>query len=512
MRFLALAIATRPHPPLSTVGLHAGLLTGLLATCLSLGCSKDTPSDAVLPAATPSVTEPDATTAPGTSPSETGAPSNDTTESTTQPPGSSTPAPPSTPDSTSSAGGASAGGSSAAIPDASAGAANGGAGGTSMNGSSGSSGGPPTASGGSESTPDAGETGAGGADNPPAANTGPLVVYIGGYGDAYPLTIYDLDKASGAITPRAGTADAGSNPSYLALHPNRRFLYAANESDDDQGGLTALSIAADGSLTRLNHVTGSDGGFTFVAIDPSGSYALGASFNGGSISVFAVAEDGSLGPELDTQDFGDGSQSHSVGFDPLSPLMFIPNRGNDEVALLQLGADGQLSPHSPAAIEADPGSGPRHIAIRADGAFAYVINEVNSSLRPYQISADPPIPGESISTLPLDYNGQNSGAHIELSPNGRFVYGSNRGHDSIVAFEADAQTGALTLLGHTPTRGRTPRDFDVDPNGEWLLVANQDDALLSVFQIGADGSLTALGEPIAGPVSPTAVQFHYLDE
>lgn len=339
---------------------------------------------------------------------------------------------------------------------------------------------------------------------------GQPIVYVGGYGGDYPLTIYDLDKASGALSVRGTSTEAGSSPSYLALHPNHKVLYAANEVDDASGGLTAMTIAADGSLTQLNHVTGTDGGFTYVGIDPTGQFAIGASYNGGSVSVFPIKEDGSLGEQADNKDFGANANSHCVAFDSTGHFAFVPNKGNNEVAQLLLGSDGKLTPNTPAQVSSESGAGPRHIAMRKDDAMAYVINELGSSITQYTVDNGLLTRGQTISTLPADFNGQSTGGHIELSPDGTLVYGSNRGHDSIVAFKADA-SGALTLVGHTPSGGKTPRDFDVDVTGEILIAANQDDSSLAVFALGTDGSVTPLGDAIAGPAQNSAVQILYLD-
>lgn len=347
-------------------------------------------------------------------------------------------------------------------------------------------------------------------DSPAPLGT-PMVV-VGGFdyaSDTYPLTIYDIDVESGALSER-GSIDAGPNPSYLALAPTASVLYVANEVDSPLGGLTALSIADDGTLSVLNHQSGSDGGFTYVAVDPTGSFALGASYNGGSISVFPIESDGSLGPETATRDFGDMAQSHAVGFDPSGAYVLVPNKGNDEVAQLLLGSDGSLSDNTPASVSAAGGSGPRHIAVHPNGQLAFVMNELDSTMTPYQLSETGTLTAGTTVSTRAGGGGQNSGAHVELSPDGGFVYGSNRGDDDIVVFSADQITGELSLLEHESTRGRTPRDFEVDPAGRVLIAANQDSGDLSVYAIAEDGSLDPLGQPSSGPPSPAAVQMIYL--
>jgi 6-phosphogluconolactonase len=359
----------------------------------------------------------------------------------------------------------------------------------------------------------AGSTPLGGGGSGVGPSGGTPIVIVGGYAygqSTYPLRTFDIDTSTGALTQRGDDIDVGPNPSYLTLGPSGRFLYVANEIDDATGGLSAASIADDGAITFLNHQTGSDGGFTYVAVDPSGSYAIGASYNGGSVSVFPIEADGSLGPEIVSRDFGDGAQSHCAAFDETGRFMWVPNKGNDEIALLLLGDDGMLSDNSPSTAMAPAGAGPRHILRDPSAPFAFVINELGSSITSYSVQADGTLTtGPTVSSLPSDFQGQNSGAHIEITPDGRYLYGSNRGDDSIAAFAVEAD-GSLTLIEHESTRGTTPREFEMDPRGALLIVANQDSATLAVFAIEQDGSLSPLGDTVPGPPSPSAVQMLYL--
>lgn len=341
--------------------------------------------------------------------------------------------------------------------------------------------------------------------------TGTPIVYVGGYGANYPVRAYNIDKATGALTQRGGDFDAGADPSYLTLDPSRSHLYAANENDGQEGGITALAIDESGALKKLNHRTGSDKGFTYVAVAPGGKFVLGASYNGGSVSVFPLTADGAIDPEVDSADFGANSQAHAVGFDKTGSYVLVPTKGANQIQQLVLGQDGMLTANTPPNVASAAGAGPRHIAVHPSGKLAFVVNEQSSTLTPYQLSADGKLTaGSSISTLPLDFNGESKGAHVELSPDGRFVYASNRGHDSIAVFSVDQSTGSLTLVEHESTRGRTPRDFDVDPNGDVLIVANQDSASLSVYKIEADGAISPLGSPTPSAPMPSAVQIHYV--
>jgi 6-phosphogluconolactonase len=347
-----------------------------------------------------------------------------------------------------------------------------------------------------------GNSGAGG-----AAARDP-VVYVGGSSE---VRAYDFDRETGALTPRGGAMTLGPNPSYLAVTLNKKFLLVTNESDGTMGGITSAAIGSDGALTLLNHQAGSDGGFTFVGINAAGTFAIGASYNGGSVSVFPLGADGMLGAESDNRDFGSGAQSHAVAFDASGEHVFVPNKGNDEVAQLLLGGDGTLTPNTPASVMTANGAGPRHIALHPNGSLAFVINELDDTMTPYALSTGGALTaGTPVSTLPAGFSGQNTGAHVEITPDGRFVYGSNRGHDSIVAFAADQTTGALTLIEHEPCGGSTPRDFDLDPLGTFIVVANQNSSNLAAFRIESDGKLSALGSPTNGPQGAQAVQIVYL--
>jgi 6-phosphogluconolactonase len=341
-----------------------------------------------------------------------------------------------------------------------------------------------------------------------AAPTEAPLVFVGGSSE---VRSYRFEPDTGVFTLASQTSMLGPNPSYFAVSPDARSLLIANETDDSAGGITATLIAPNGELERVNHTTGPDGGFTFVALSPNGHHTLAASYNGGSVSVFNLGMDGIIGVELDNRDFGAGAQTHGVAFDPSGEHVFIPNKGNDEIAQLSISGEGTLTPNTPAAVRTADGAGPRHIAMHPSGNLAFVINELDSTMVPYQVSATGTLtPGTPVSTLPSGFTGQNTGAHVELRPDGKYVYGSNRGHDSIVAFSTDQTTGALTLIEHEPSRGRTPRDFDMDPGGRFIVVANQQSSQVAAFRVEADGKLTALGDIQAGPAGAQAVQIVYV--
>lgn len=375
---------------------------------------------------------------------------------------------------------------------AAAGAVSGGAGATAAGGVD-TAGGAGTAAGGG---------GASGGSGPGA--TGKALVFVGGYG-AEPVRAYDLDMATGALTERMPRIDAGPEPTCLTLDASRSHLYVCNEDDSAEGGVTSFTLHAEGTLEKLNHQLGSDGGFTALALSPDGKLLAGAGYNGGSASTFSIGADGAVGAEVGNADFGGEAQTHYCAFDPSGKYLLATTKGLNEVQQLRVLADGTISPNSPASVSTAE-TGPRHLAVHPNGKLAFVVTERGSTLIPYQLAANGTLTaGVSVSTLPSDYQGQNTGAHVELAPGGQLLYVSNRGHDSIGVFQVDQQTGELTLKKHFPTNGASPHDFDIDASGKVLITANRKGNSLSVFHVEADGMLTPQGDAVPTRAEPTAV-------
>jgi len=367
--------------------------------------------------------------------------------------------------------------------------------------------------------PAAGSAGSAVSAGGPTQTEGTPLVYVGGFGD-FPLRVYELNKQTGALSQRGADEAGGSSPSYLAFDPSGTHLYNVNEDTGNNAGVTAHHVKADGTLEPLNHRAGSDStpqqacngscGFTHLAVDPSGKFVVTASYDGGSVSLFPIAQDGSLGPEKQLLDFGSQAQAHSVAFDAAGKFVFVPTLGLDKVQQLQLSLDGTLSPNAPPSVASAAGAGPRHLVLHPNGTLVFVVNETASTLTPYALSADGKLsPGSSASTLPAGFSGESYGQHVEVSPDGRFVYASNVGHDSLAVFAVEPGSGALTHLQDQPSGGAWPRDFDVDPHGDVLVVANRDSNSLCVFTIGADGKLTQLGQPTTVPAEPSSVVIRY---
>lgn len=373
-----------------------------------------------------------------------------------------------------------------------------------------SPGGQSTTTGGTGAMPGAGAGGGGTSAGGAAPASGKAVVYVGGFGEA-PLSIYDLDKASGVLTERAAKVDAGPEPTCLAIDAAGKHLYVCSEDDSDAGGLTAFTIAADGSLSQPQHRTGSDGGFTSLAISPNGKFIAGASYGGGSASVFPLNADGSVGAEIGAADFGGNAQSHCVGWDPTGKFLLVATKGSDAVQQLKVADNGMPSANTPPSVATAADSGPRHLAVHPSGKLAFVVTESGSTVIPYQLSASGTLTaGSVVSSLPAGWDGQNTGAHVELSLDGKLLYASNRGHDSVGVFSINQESGALTLLQHAPVNGASPHDFDIDRSGTLLITGNRRGNSLSVLKIGADGKLTSAGEAVPTREEPTAVLIHDL--
>jgi 6-phosphogluconolactonase len=372
--------------------------------------------------------------------------------------------------------------------------------------------GQPATSGAAGSAPSGGG-GAGGSGSTTggaASTSTKSVVYVGGFNND-PLHLYDLDKASGTLTERPGTVDAGIAPTCLALDPARKHLYVGNE-EDEGGGITSFAIAADGSISPLNHASGSDSGFTSLAVSPNGKLIAGASYGGGSASVLSLNADGSVGAEVGFYDFGSNAQAHCVGWDPTGKFLIVATKGADAVQQLKVAENGELSPNTPLSVPAGADTGPRHLAIHPSGKLAFVVTENGSTVIPYQLSATGTLtPGQVVPSVPKNWNGDNTGAHVELGLGGNFLYASNRGHDSVGVFSVDQGNGALTLVEHAMTNGASPHDFDIDRESRLLITANRKGNTLSVFKLGQDGKLTIVGQPTPTREEPTAVLIHDLD-
>ena len=359
-----------------------------------------------------------------------------------------------------------------------------------------------------------------------AQGTDDRIMYVGTYTRAPSKGIYAYRlRANGELTPlgAAGLAAETENPSFLAVHPNQRFLYAVNEvskyEGQDAGSVSAFAIdRATGTLTLLNRVSSRGGSPCHVSIDGSGKWLFVANYGGGNIGAFPLQPDGKLG-EASTVVAHTGSSAnkarqsgphaHAVTLSPDNRFVLAADLGIDRVMAYRIDPAAGLVQANPQIASLPPGSGPRHVAFRPDGKFVYVLNEMLSSVAAlrYDAARGALTAVQTTSTLPEGFTGDSSGAEIAVHPSGRFLYTSNRGHDSIAGFRIDAAGGTLTPLDRTPTQGKTPRGFAIDPSGRLLIAANQNSGTVVVFRIDQQtGALTPTGTVVQVP-TPVSIAF-----
>jgi 6-phosphogluconolactonase len=349
-------------------------------------------------------------------------------------------------------------------------------------------------------------------------------VYISTYGtDRDGVYLAEVNPKTGdlKLLRRAATL---KNVQFLALHPNHDFLYATCDVDDypdtKGGAVTAFKVdASTGGLTRLNHQSAHGELPCHLTVDRPGNHALVANYTGGSVAVLPIRADGALGAATSAV-FHEGSSihkehqlgphPHAINLDSANRFALVADLGLDKVLVYRFDPTaGKLAPHEPSAVAIEPGAGPRHIAFHPDGKWVYVINELDSTVTAlsYDSNAGALTLVDTVSTLPAGATVENITGEIEVHPNGKFVYGSNRGHDSIALFAIDQATGRLTSRDHFPAGGRTPRHFNIDPSGKILLSANMDSESITVHQIdAATGNLTRLEHEIKVP-QPQCIEF-----
>ena len=361
------------------------------------------------------------------------------------------------------------------------------------------------------------------AGNPSASSTkaqgkaDSYFVYFGTFTDRQSKGIYrsTMNAATGALSQPELVAQVPS-PSFLALHPNHRFMYSVNEVDRfdgrHTGSISAFAIdPASGQLTLLNQAPSGGAGPTHIAIDRTGQLVLVANYAGGSVAALPIQFDGRVSdPAAVDQHRGKGTDparqgephAHCVNFDPANRFALSADLGLDKVFVYHVDPRaGTIAANNPPFASVAAGSGPRHLAFGRSGREVYVTNEMACTVTAfhYDPNRGSLVEFQSISTLPEDFQGQKSTAEIMVHPSGKFLYVSNRGDaNSIALFSIDRQTGKLTAVDHTSTQGRTPRSFGIDPAGTWFLAANQDTDNVVVFRI----------DPATGKLKPTGVNLH----
>lgn len=351
------------------------------------------------------------------------------------------------------------------------------------------------------------------------------LLYVGTYTGTGSEGIYAFrfDSATGE-TSSLGLAAATANPSFLAIDPEGRFLYAVNEleefRDQPTGAVSAFAIDQHSGMLKLLHQVSSLGGSpAHLSLDRSARSLLVANYGDGNMAVFPVGSDGRLGehsafvqnsgssvnPERQT-----GPHAHFIDLTRDNRLAITADLGLDKLLLHRFDADtGSLTPANPGFVTAEPGSGPRHVAFGPSGGFVYVLNELSSTTTVYSYNPDLETLDilQTISTLPEAYDGANTGAEIEIDAAGRTLYVSNRGHDSIAVFSIDSDYGRLESLGWVPSGGAMPRNFVIDPTGQWLLTANQASNSINLLRIDPDSGLLTPTDRSMRLSSPVCLRF-----
>lgn len=351
------------------------------------------------------------------------------------------------------------------------------------------------------------------------------LVYVGTYTGPKSKGIHAFrtDPASGVIEELGLVAET-QNPTFLALHPDGRHLYAANEVGTFEGkpggAVTGYRIdPANGSLTAINSASTIGGGPCHLVVDRTGRQVLVANYGGGSVASLPLDPSGRLSGKPTFHQHAGSSvnpnrqkepHGHSINLSPDNRFAFAADLGTDRLYVYPFSPDrGLWSPALPTSPRLDPGSGPRHFAFHPSGRFAYVINELLSTITVFRYAATS---GrleaiQTVPTLPAGFTGSSTTAEVVVHPNGRFLYGSNRGHDSLAVFSIHPDDGRLSLIGHEPTGGKTPRNFNIEPGGRTLWAANQGSDNIVVFNIDTQsGRLTRTGQELRVG-SPVCIKF-----
>jgi len=365
----------------------------------------------------------------------------------------------------------------------------------------------------------------------PAKQHQQYFVYIGTYtaqgSESKGIYAYRFDSETENLTP-VGLVAKTTNPSFLAVHPNRRVLYAVNEVSDYQGqksgAVSAFAInRASGRLTLLNQVASRGGDPCYITVDKTGKYVLVANYGGGSVAVFPIREDGGIAEASSfVQHTGHGTNperqesphAHSINMSPDDRFAIVDDLGLDETLVYPFdSAKGALTAEPVTIAKAVPGAGPRHFAMHPNGKFGYVINEMGSTVTvfDYDTATGALKTVQTVSTIPKSFSKLNESAEIEVAPSGRFLYASNRGHDSIAVFAIDSSSGKVNLVELVSTKGASPRNFEIAPGGSLLFVENEKSDDIVLFHIDREtGQLAPTGK-VLEISQPVCVKFVAID-
>jgi len=357
----------------------------------------------------------------------------------------------------------------------------------------------------------------------PKAPAGPHhLAFVGTYtGKTGSKGIYafDFDSSTGTLSPKGLAAETPS-PSWVAIHPSGKFAYAANETGKDST-VTAFSLdSKTAKLTQLNQMSALGADPCYLSFDKTGKYLFAANYSSGNVVVFPILPDGKLGEHTaNVKDAGalgpnkerqEAPHAHWVRVAPDNRFVFVSDLGLDAILIYRFdAAKGTLTPNVPPAGKLAPGSGPRHVAFSPSGKFVYVVSELSNTVTAFSFDSAKGTLHEFqiISTLPKEFSGRNDDAEITVHPNGKWLFASNRGHDTIAVYAVNPADGSLTSAGEFATGGKEPRHFTIDPTGKFLLAENQNSNSIAVFRIdAATGALTKASQADNIP-SPVCLTF-----
>jgi 6-phosphogluconolactonase len=329
---------------------------------------------------------------------------------------------------------------------------------------------------------------------------------------------FDFDSSAGKLTAK-GLAAETESPSWVIIHPNGKFVFAANEAGK-QSTVTAFSLDAKAAkLTQLNQLSAQGEDPCHLSIDKTGKYLLAANYTSGNVVVYPILADGKLGqPTANVKDSGalgpnkerqEAPHAHWVQVSPDNKFVFVSDLGLDAILSYRFDASkGTLTPNDPPAAKLTPGAGPRHVAFSPNGKFVYVVSELKNTVTAFQYNAAKGTLFEFqiLSTLPDGFVGRNDDAEVAVHPSGKWLYASNRGRDTIAVFSVNPSDGTLKHTGEFPTGGKEPRHFAIDPSGKFLLAENQNTNSIAVFSI--DSTSGALSQVSSADVaSPVCIAF-----
>jgi 6-phosphogluconolactonase len=347
------------------------------------------------------------------------------------------------------------------------------------------------------------------------------LVYVGTYtrNGSRGIYAFRFNEAAGKLTS-LGVAAETADPSFLAEHPNHKFLYAVNEGGRGAGSVSAFAIdTKSGKLTPLNSVTSGGTSPCHLAVDKTGKWLMVANYGDGTLEVIPVQADGKLGEPAGVEKHTGsgatarqrGGHAHEVVFSPDNRFLLLADLGADKIFVYKFdAATGKLTANDPPSGSVPPGAGVRHFVFHPNGRTVYAINEIGNTVTAFHFD---PAKGsletfQNVSTLPQGFSGSSNTAEIAINKAGTRVYGSNRGADSIALFSVDPAKLTLTPVDHTSVMGKTPRNFTLDPTGKYLLAANQDSSDITIFKVHPNtGQLTPVGQPVKDAPVPVCIVF-----